>query len=81
MTPPAMFSPEQLKADGANRVAKTSLQSAGLAAPLVLIVVSALKARHILHGELSTELTLAYQSTLTIFFAALTNLSRLRGKQ
>lgn len=75
-----LFTPEQIAEDGRNRVAKTGLQAGGLAAPLMLIVVNALKARHVLHGELSTELTLAYQAVLTVVFAAAMNFRRLRGK-
>lgn len=73
-----MFTAEQFKEDGRNRVVSTVGQS-GTAAAVVLIVVSALHARHLLHGHLSNDLFAAYALVLTGAASALKNLSRLRG--
>lgn len=73
------FTPEQIAEDGRNRVGKTAAQ-AGVPAALIIIVIAALRGQGWFHGQLDTELTLAYQTILTATAAALSNIGRLRGK-
>lgn len=72
------FTPEQIKADGQNRVAKTAGQAGGATA--VVIVGQWLAQQLGWHGELPTEVFGALVTLLTIVAAWVTNLGRLRGE-
>lgn len=74
-----VFTREQIKEDGRNRVAKTGGQVGGATAA-VIVVQAACKARGWMHGELDTVVFGAYVTLVTIVAGALSNLSKLRGK-
>lgn len=77
--PERLFTPEQIKADGGNRVAKTAGQ-AGVASAAVTLGAAFLRWRGWLHGELDIIGAGAWITILSAVAAAGTNWGRLRGK-
>jgi hypothetical protein len=80
MTDTPLFSVEQVKDDGRARIAKTGGQVGGATA-LVTAIQGILQARHLLHGEMAPVVFGSWVTLTTIAAAALTNLSKLRGRQ
>lgn len=78
MTEP-LFTSEQVKEDGRNRVKGTGFQVGGATA-LVGLGSAFLRQRGLLHGPLDPIGFGYWVTLLTISASALTNLSRLRGK-
>lgn len=80
-----VFTEEQLRDDGRNRVGKTGLQ-VGLGSAIVTIVLAVAHGRHWIHAGpdgslLDSVVKDAYNLVVSTAIAALMNLRRLRGKQ
>lgn len=74
-----VFTEQQIKDDGKNRVGKTAGQAGGATA-LVVVAQAGLQAKGWLHGELEPVVFGAYVTLATIGAASLMNLGKLRGK-
>lgn len=75
--PTLEVTPEVVKADGQNRVAKTGGQVGGASSLLVVALWVAHQAGW--HGDMPPEVVAAVIALLTGLAAVLTNLSKLRG--
>lgn len=74
-----VFTTEQIRDDGKNRVGKTGAQVGGATA-LVGLGQALCQSRGWLHGELDTIVFGYWVTIVTIASAALMNLGKLRGK-
>lgn len=78
-TPVPAFTPEQIRQDGQNRIARTAGQT-GVAGAFVFLASAFFRWRGWLHGELDSTATGAWVIVLSAFAAAGTNIGRLRGR-
>lgn len=74
-----MFTPEQIKQDATNRVAKTGGQVGGATA-LVGLGQALCQSRGWLHGELDAIVFGYWVTIVTLILAGATNIGRFRGK-
>lgn len=74
-----LFTPQQVKTDGANAIVRTGGQ-VGSATALVGLGQALAQSRGWLHGELDAIVFGYWVTLVTIAAAAATNVSKLRGK-
>lgn len=74
-----VFTPEQITADGRNRVTNTGGQ-VGIAVPVVGLGQALCQSRGWLHGELDPVVFGYWVAIVTVILAGLTNIGRLRGQ-
>lgn len=79
MSDEPLFTPQQIKSDGANAVVRTGGQVGGATA-LVGLGQALCQSRGWLHGELDAIVFGYWVTVVSVAAAAVSNLSKLRGK-